>query len=127
MPVLVLAVAKDFNKLLENGRLAAITFLCKLGRVVIVAVDLTIVFIVAILRAKDGRAHGTRKVIDVIFVVESGNIGAAQGPVTLMTDEIESTKIVGLAERILISRSVLLVDGKELGGDRSTTILSHLV
>jgi hypothetical protein len=31
MPVLVLAVAEDFDKLLQNGGLAAIAALCELG------------------------------------------------------------------------------------------------
>jgi hypothetical protein len=52
MPVLVLAVAEYLDKLFEDGSLAAAAALCKLGRVVVVAVDLAIVLIVAVLGAK---------------------------------------------------------------------------
>jgi hypothetical protein len=48
MPVLVLAVSVDFDKLLEDGRLAAIAALGELCRVVVVAVDAPLVFVVAV-------------------------------------------------------------------------------
>lgn len=54
--MLVLSVTEDFNKLFQNGGVAAVALLCKLGRVVIATVDIAIVLIVAILSAEDSRA-----------------------------------------------------------------------
>lgn len=52
--MLVLPIAENLHKLLEDGGLAAITPLRKLGGVVVVAVDVPIVLVVAVLGAKDG-------------------------------------------------------------------------
>lgn len=46
--MLVLTIAEDLDELLEDGRLAAIAPLRKLGRVVVVAVDAALVLIVAV-------------------------------------------------------------------------------
>lgn len=57
MPVLVLPIAENLHKLLEDGRLAAIAPLRELSGVVVVAVDVPVVLVVAILGAKDGRTE----------------------------------------------------------------------
>jgi hypothetical protein len=57
MPVLVLPIAENFHKLLEDGRLAAIASLRKLSGVVVVAIDIAIMLVVAVLGAKDGRTE----------------------------------------------------------------------
>lgn len=54
MPVLVLAVPEDLDKLLQNGGLAAVAALRELGRIMVVAVDISVVFVVAVLGAEDG-------------------------------------------------------------------------
>jgi hypothetical protein len=74
MPVLVLSVAEDLDKLLEDSRLAAIAPLGKLGRVVVVTVDMSIVFVVAVLGAKDGGTEGAGEMINMILVVEGGYV-----------------------------------------------------
>jgi hypothetical protein len=74
VPVLILPIPEDFHELLENGCPAAIAFLCEPGRVMEMAVDLPIVFIIAILRAKDGRTQGAGEMIDVIFSVERRDV-----------------------------------------------------
>lgn len=53
MPMLVLSIAVDLDELLEDGGLAAIAALSKLGRVVVVAVNAAFVFVVAVGRAED--------------------------------------------------------------------------
>jgi len=57
MPVLVLAIAVDFDKLFKNRSLATIAPLSKARRVVIVTIDATIMFIIAVLRAENCRAY----------------------------------------------------------------------
>ena len=69
MPVLILAVAKNLNKLLEDCSLAAIAPLCVLRRVVVVAVHISFVLLVAVLGSKDGWAKGTCKMVDVVLPV----------------------------------------------------------
>lgn len=69
VPVLVLAIAVDFDKLLENGSLAAIAALGKLGGVVVVAVDAALVLVVAVGGAEDGGTDGAGEVLDVVFAV----------------------------------------------------------
>lgn len=69
MPVFILAVAVNLDKLLENGGPASCTLDRIVDRVMIVTVDLAIVFIVGIFGSKDGWTDGTCKVLDVILVV----------------------------------------------------------
>lgn len=54
--MLILAVSEYLDKLLENGGLAATTALSVLRRIMVVAVDVAIVLVVAILSAEDSRA-----------------------------------------------------------------------
>ena len=55
--MLILAIAEDLDKLLENGGMTAMATLCKLGRVVKMAVDLALMFIVGVLGTEDRWAH----------------------------------------------------------------------
>lgn len=55
--MLVLPIAENFHKLLEDSRLAAIASLRKLSGVVVVAVDVAIMLVVAVLSAKNGRTE----------------------------------------------------------------------
>lgn len=54
--MLVLPIAEDFDKLLQDGGMAAVASLGKLSRVMVAAVDVAVVLIVAILSTKDRRA-----------------------------------------------------------------------
>lgn len=121
VPVLVLAIAEDFDELLEDGRLAAVAALCELGRVVVVAVDAALVLIVAVRGAEDGGADGAGEVLDVVFAVEGGDVGAAQGLATVEAEQVEPAKVVGFAEGVLAGG--LLGDGEELGGDDLAAVL----
>ena len=53
--MLILTVSEYLDKLLENGRLAATTTLGVLRRIVVMAVDMSVVLVVAILSAEDSR------------------------------------------------------------------------
>jgi hypothetical protein len=85
MPVLVLTVSEDLDKLLKDGRLAAIALLGKLRRVVVVTINIAVVLVVAIRGAKDCRAQRARKMVDVVLSVQRGDVRAAQGAAALKT------------------------------------------
>ena len=72
--MLVLAIAEDFDKLFEDGRLAAIAALCEFCRVVVMAVDISLVLVIAVLGAEHSGTHGTRKVLYVVFTVQGGDV-----------------------------------------------------
>lgn len=74
MPVLVLAIAEYFNKLLQDGGVAAIALLSKLGRIMVTAVDVAIVLIVAILSAEDRRAQRTSEMVYMVLSVKRSDV-----------------------------------------------------
>lgn len=67
--MLVLPIPKNLHKLFQNRSLTSITSLGELRRVMEMAENLAIVFVVTILRAKDSRAYGASEVVDVIFPI----------------------------------------------------------
>ena len=75
--MLVLALPEDLNKLFQNRGVTSITTLCELCRVVVVAVDTSIMFVVTVLGAKDCWAYRTGEMIYVIFSVKGSNVGTA--------------------------------------------------
>ena len=83
--MLILPITKDFNKLLENSSLTTITTLGKLGRIMIVAVNLAIVLVVGVLSTKDGWANRTCKVFNVVFAIESSDVGTPQSSAAFVT------------------------------------------
>lgn len=72
--MLVLTVAKDLYELLQDGGLTAITALSELCRIMIVAVDFAIVFVITVLSAEDCWADRAGKVFDVILALKSRDI-----------------------------------------------------
>jgi len=67
--MLVLPIPEYLHELLENRSLASITSLRKLGRVMKVTEDLPVMFVVAVLRAKDCRTHRAGEMVDVVFSI----------------------------------------------------------
>jgi hypothetical protein len=120
--MLILTVAEDFDKLFEDSRLTAVAALSEFGRVMIVAVYVSLMFIVAVLGTKDGRAYGAGKMFDVVFAVECGDVGTTEGASTCMAEQVESAEVVRFAERVLIRR--LFWNGEELGSDDFTAVLN---
>lgn len=120
--MLVLPVAENLDKLFENGGMAAVTPLGELGRVMVVAVDVAIVLVVAVLRAKDGGAERTGEVLHVVLAVERGDVGASKGATTLEAEEAQATEVVGLAEGVL-APAFLILGREEFGGDDLATVL----
>lgn len=112
MPVLVLAVAVDLDELLEDGDLTPVAALSKLGRVVVVTVNVAVVLIIAILGAEYRVTERACEMVDVVFAVESGDVGTSERPSTLIAQQVESSEIVRLAKRVL-PFAILAVDRKE--------------
>ena len=119
--MLIDAIAEDLHKLLQDGRLAAIALLGELGAVVVVAVDVALVLVVGVLRAEDGGADGAGEVLDVVFAVEGGDVGASQGAAAVVAEQVEPLEVVGFAEGVLVGRVV--GDGEEFGGDDFVAVL----
>jgi hypothetical protein len=69
VPVLIFPVSEDFDELLEDGGLATVATLRKSGRIVIMTVNVAIMFVVAVFRAKGSRADRASEVVDVIFAI----------------------------------------------------------
>ena len=85
MPMLVLAVAKYFDKLFQYRSLTSIATLRKFSRVMVMAVNISIVLVVAVLCAKNGRANRTSKMLNMIFPVKSSDVRSSQRTIARMT------------------------------------------
>lgn len=120
--MLVLAVAEYLNKLFQDCSLTAVALLRKTGRVVVMTVHFAFVLIVTVLSAEDGGADGTSEVLNVVLAIQGCYIGTAQGIAAGVAEEVESAKVVSLAEGVLIW--TLLGIREELGGNSFAAILS---
>lgn len=120
--MLVLSVAEDFDKLLKYCRLAPIALLCKLSGVVVVAIDLPIVLIVAVLRAKNGGTERACEMVDMVLPFQGCDVRSPEGATTLVAEQTESAKVIGLAKGIL-ALAIFVVGWEELGGNDLTAIL----
>ena len=112
MPVLVLAVAEYLNELLQDCRLTTVTALRELSRIVVMTVDLAIVFVVTVLSPEHRWTERTSKVVYVILALQSGDVGPSQSSPTLMTEEAESSEVVGFAKGVL-SLPILIICREE--------------
>ncbi len=92
--MLVLALSKDLNKLFQNRCMASIAALCKLCRVVIVAVYTSIMFVVTVLGTKDCRAHRTSEMIYMILSVQGSNVGTTECTTALVAKEIQTSEVI---------------------------------
>jgi len=72
--MLVLTVSKNLNKLLQNGSLATTAALGELCRVVVMAVDLALMLVVAILGTKHSWAQRAGEVVNMILAVQGCDI-----------------------------------------------------
>jgi hypothetical protein len=112
MPVLVLAVSVNLNKLLQNCGPATSTLDGVAKRVMVMAKDLAVMFIVRVLRAKHGRADRACKVLDMVLVIQCCDVAPSQSLATGVANQVQASKVVALTERMLLA--VGLLDGKEL-------------
>jgi len=72
--MLILTIPKYFHELFENCGLTSIAALGELSGIVEMAINLTIMLIVAVLCSKYCWAYGARKVIDVVLLIQCGDI-----------------------------------------------------
>jgi hypothetical protein len=69
MPVLIMAVTEDLDKLFEDCGMTAVTSLGEMSGVVIVTVDVAFVLIIGVLSSEHGRADRAGEVFDVILAI----------------------------------------------------------
>ena len=119
--MLVLSIAEDFNKLLENGSLTTIATLRELCGIMKVTVDFSIMLVVAILGAKYCRTYRTGEMFDVIFAVKRCDVGTPESAAAFEAKKVQTSEVVCLTERKL-SRSILRVDRKEFRSDNLSTV-----
>jgi len=120
--MLILTIAEDFDKLFQDGGVTAITALSEFGRVMVVAVYVSLVFVVAVLSAKYGWAYRAGEMFDVVFAVERGDVGSAESASTCMAEQVQSAEVIRFAKRVLIRR--LFWDGEEFRCDNFTAVLN---
>jgi hypothetical protein len=94
----ILIIAINLDELLENSRLTSCAPNGKPSRVVKVAKDSLIMFIVAVLWSKDSWTDGAGKVLDVKFLAQCGNVATPQCTPAICADEIEPSKVIGLTQ-----------------------------
>lgn len=121
VPVFVLAIAVNLDELLQDRGPTSCAFDGVVERIVIVAIDLAVMFIVRVLRTKDCRTHGACEVLNVIFVVQRRDIGATKSSSTRLAHKVESPEIVALTQWILLP--IGLGDGEKLGRYNLVTVL----
>lgn len=86
----------------------------------IVAVHLGLVLVIRVLRAKDCGADGAGKVVQMVLVVQSGDVASSESFATAVAKKVESSEVVPFAQRVLFS---VLCDGKELVGGNYAAVL----
>ena len=141
MPALVPHVPVDLDELFQDRSAAPCTLSRESRRVVVVAVDIPIVFIVRIMWPKQGRAYRASEMLHMILLVwkrlssSHGSTGAwiryghtAGGDITspqchtaFSADEIQTPEVIPLAQWVLLS--VWTFDREKLGGYHVPTIL----
>ena len=63
----------------------------------VVAINLPLMFVIAVLRSKDRRTNRTGEMFDVVFTFEGSNVRATKSAAAIETKQVESPKIVDLA------------------------------
>ena len=119
--MLIHAISEDLHKLLQNRRLTPVALLRKLGRIMIVAVDIPFVLVIRVLSAEDGGTDAAGEVLDVVFAVEGGDVGAAESAAAGVAEEVEAAEIVRFAEGVLVRG--LVGDGEEFRSDDFVAVL----
>lgn len=63
--------------------------------------------------------------IHVVFSIERGDVGTAEGPPALVAEQAQSSKVIRLTKRIW-PVPILVVGGEEFGCDNLTAILRRV-
>ena len=141
MPALIPHVSVDLDELFQDRSAAPGTLGRKPRRVVVMAIDIPVVFVIRVMGPKQGRAYRASEVLNVILLVwkrSSSNCGSMevwvryghtagsditspQCHTAFSTDEIQTSEVIPLAQWVLLS--ILTFDGEELGSYYVSTIL----
>jgi hypothetical protein len=138
MPTFVAHVPVDLHELFQYGAIATHTFRSKSCRIVKVAIDVVLVFIIRVLWTEQRRTNRAGEMLHVVLLIcgqrqsivgppviprrtASGDVASPQGLIALGADQIETAKIIFLAQRLLFA--VGAIDGKEFGRDKISTVL----
>lgn len=77
VPMLVLAIAEDFDELFEDRGVTPVTPLGESGRIVIMTVYISFMFVVGVLSTKDCWTDGAGEMLNMIFAIEGCDVGAS--------------------------------------------------
>lgn len=72
--MLILTISKYLDELFQDCRLASITSLRESCRIMVVAVNLSIVLVITILRAENCWTYRTSEMVDMVFALESCDV-----------------------------------------------------
>jgi hypothetical protein len=78
VPMLILAISKNLNELLQDSIMTSMTSLREPSGVMIVAIYVSIMFVVAILGAEYGWTCGASKMLNMVFPIQGGDVGSTQ-------------------------------------------------
>lgn len=122
MPVLILAIAENLDKLLQDGGVTAVASLSKLGGIMEMAVYLALMLVIGILGAEYRGTYGASKMLDVVLAVQGRDVGAAERTTTFVTEQVQTSEIINFTKGVL-STAFLCFDRKEFGRNDLTAIL----
>lgn len=120
--MLILPVPEDLHKLFQNGGMAAMAPLCKLGRIMVVTIYHAFMFVVTVLRSEHCGANRTSEMFYMIFAVQGCDIRTSKGATALEAKKLKSSEIIRFAQGVL-STPVLVVNREEFRRDYLTAIL----
>jgi len=75
--MLIDTIPENLHKLLQDSCLATIALLRKPRTVMVMTVHAPLVLVVAVLRPEDGGTDAAGEVLDVVFAVQGGDVGAS--------------------------------------------------
>jgi hypothetical protein len=75
-------------------------------------IDLSIMLVVAVLCTEHSWTHGTREVVDVVFPIKGCDVRSTQSSITLVANEVQSSKVIGFAEGVL-ALTILFINWEE--------------
>lgn len=99
VPMLVLIVAIDLDKLLEDRSVTSCAADSESGGIMEVAEDFAIVFVVTILRSKNSWTRRAREMLYVELGSQGSDVTASKSTATFGAEEVKATEIIRLTQR----------------------------
>lgn len=85
-------------------------------------VYIAFMFVVGVLSTKDSWTDRAGEMFNMVFAIESCDVGASESTTTLVAQEVQSSKVISLTQWVL-SAAILGVDGEELGSNHFSAVL----